>query len=422
MQLKRTLLLGVLIAGLSFNLGNARAENWPGWRGTTGVGYSTEKDLPLTWNAKSGENVRWKVPLGGVGNSSPIVWGNKIFVTTSAKQTREDEAKKIVPAHHLVCLDVAEGKQLWRTEIPAGEHPEGYDIYAVPTPVTDGERVYVWYGSGVVAAADMDGKLVWRKERTGPLSLNPGLCSSPIVYEDTVILYCDQGRGQGFLQALDKKTGDVKWEQKRKEASYNNTTPILIKVNDKTQMVIASSKGPQGLDPTDGKIIWNCAANGFGASPAFRAGLLYMDSGANGASLVVDTSGQGDVSKTHVKWKHDKVSAEYSSPIIVGDYVYRTRKPGVIVCWKLSTGEEVFDERVDGISILASPIATADDRIYFAASGKSYVIKAGPKLEILAQNDLGGGTTGASPAISGGKIYIRDREFLYCIGRNPARC
>jgi outer membrane protein assembly factor BamB len=416
----RRSLRDALLTGLAVLLiapGVSRAGDWPGWRGPTGVGYTQEKDLPLTWNGKTKENVLWKAPLEGIGNSSPIVWGDRLYVTTSAKQSREDEANKVVPEHHVVCLSAAEGKRLWRTAVPQGQHAEGYEIYAVPTPVTDGERVYAWFGSGVIAALDMNGTLVWRKERVGPFTLNPGLCSSPVLFKDTVVLLCDQGGGKGFLQALDKKTGEVKWEQKRKTASYNNTTLVLIQAEGKTQMVILGSRAVEALDPADGKLLWSCAAAGFGASPAYGSGLLYVDSGAEGPGLVVDPTGQGDVTRTHVKWKHAKVQAEYSSPVISGDYVYRTRRPDLLLCWKLSTGEEVFAERLEGISLLASPVATADGRVYFAGAGKSYVIQAGPKLEVLARNDLGGGNTGASPAVANGRIYIRDREFLYCIGK-----
>ena len=153
--------------------------NWPGWRGPTGVGYADEKDLPLTWDAKTGENVLWKASLDGTtGHSSPIVWGDRVFVTTAAKQTREQEARKEVPEHHLVCYRAADGKLVWRTRIPQGKEPMGYAIYAVPTPVTDGKAVYAWFGSAVIAAVDLSGGLLWRHERPGPFHLNPGICQS----------------------------------------------------------------------------------------------------------------------------------------------------------------------------------------------------------------------------------------------------
>ena len=402
----------ILVAGVS------RAENWPAWRGPTGVGRSAEKHLPLKWDGKSGENVLWKAPLAGTtGHSCPIVWGDRVFLTTAAKQTREQEESKQVPEHHLICYQAADGKVLWRTLIPPGKQPAGYAIYAVPTPVTDGKVVYAWFGSAVLAAVDSGGKLLWRKERPGPFTLNPGICSSPILYKDTVILLCDQGRGKGFLQGLDKKTGEVKWQQKREKVSCNNTTPVLIEVNGKCQMVIAASNAVQGLDPASGEIIWWCKSPGFGESPAFGGGLVYTDKGCDETAVCVDPTGSGDVTGTHVKWRIDKSPGEYSSPVIAGKHVYKARRDEDIVCLDLATGKERYTAKLDGISKLASPFATADGRVHFVTAGKSYVIKAGPRLEVLAANDLRGEMDGSSPAVSGGRIFIRGRKLLYCIGR-----
>lgn len=401
----------ILVAGVS------RAENWPAWRGPTGVGRSAEEHLPLTWDGKSGQNVLWKVSLAGTtGHSCPIVWGDRVFLTTAAKQTPEQEESKQVPEHHLACYQAGDGKLLWRTPIAPGKNPAGYAIYAVPTPATDGKVVYAWFGSAVLAAVGSDGKLLWRKERPGPFTLNPGICSSPILYKDTVILLCDQGRGKGFLQGLDKKTGEVTWQQKREKVSYNNTTPVLIKVSGKPQVVIAASNAVQGLGPADGEIIWWCKARGFGESPAFGGGLIYADKGGNETAVCVDPTGSGDVTDTHVKWRIDKSPGEYSSPVIAGKYVYKARGEEDIVCLDLATGKEFYTAELDGVSNLASPFATADGRVYFATAGKSYVIAAGPKPALLATNDLRGEMAGSSPAVSGGRIFIRGRKFLYCIG------
>ncbi|OAI46056.1 hypothetical protein AYO44_12040 [Planctomycetaceae bacterium SCGC AG-212-F19] len=414
----RSFVLGLVGAGLLLFPEASRSENWPGWRGPTGVGLADGKDLPLTWNGKSQENLLWKAALGGVGNSSPILWGDRVIVTASKKQTNQEEQEKIIPEHYVICFNAADGKECWRTSVPPGQLPMGYAIYAVPTPVTDGQRIYCWFGSAVFAALDFDGKIVWRQERPGPFKLNPGICSSPILYEDTVILLVDQAGGGAYLQGLDKKTGEVKWEKKRPKASYCNASPILLPVDGKPQLIISGSNLLEGLNPANGDTIWSCAGSAWGSSPAYGAGLLYIDRGASGPGLAIAVTGTGDVSKTHVKWTVDKVPAEYSSPIICGDYVYRTQKPGIVRCWNLATGEEMFSERLEGVSILASPIATADGRVWFLTPGKSHVIKAGPKLEVLATNDLGGGgNTGASPAVAGGRIFLRDSGFLYCIGK-----
>ena len=400
------------------------AGNWPGWRGPTGVGWTDEKDLVLSWNGKTGENIVWKVSLAGTtGHSSPIIWGDRLFITTAVKQTRQQEEKKEIPQHHLLCLQTSDGKLLWQTLVSPGPMVEGYNIYAVPTPVTDGQAVYCWFGSAVMAAVDFDGKLLWREEREGPFLqnanlLNPGICSTPALYQDTVILQFDQGRGGGCLQALDKKTGKVKWEKKRTKMDQCNTTPLLLDVKGNRQLIVAGSNLLQGLDPASGEPIWWCKSWGFGASPAYAASLLYTEKGNEPAQLV-DPTGQGDVTATHVKWKVAKMPGDYASPVIVTEYIYKVQKEGVVACLKLATGEQVFTGELEGVSKLASPIATADGRLYFVSTGKSYVIKAGPTLEVLGKGDLGGYGNGSSAAVAGGRIFIRDFEFLYCLGKKP---
>ena len=396
----------------------AGAGDWPSWRGPTGVGICDETDLPLKWDGKTKENVLWKAPLKDTtGHSSPIVWGDKLFLTTAVKQTRQQEEAKEIPEHHLSCYRSSDGELLWKTLIPPGKELAGYGIYASPTPCTDGKTVFAWFGSAVLAAVDYDGKLLWRQERSGPFFLNPGICSSPVLYKDHVILVCDQGRENGFLQGIDKATGSIRWEQKRLGLDYCNATPMLLNVGGKTQLIVAGSRILQGLEPDSGEKVWWCKSSGFGASPAAGGGLIYADKGLNEGALAVDTTGSGDVSESHVKWRLEKSPGDYSSPVISGEYIYRVAAEGVIDCRKLTTGEKVFTGRLDGLSKLASPIVTADGKIILASTGKSYVIQTGPKLEILGSGDLGGGGGGASPAIAHGRIFLRDGENLYCIGK-----
>jgi outer membrane protein assembly factor BamB len=392
------------------------AGNWPGWRGD-GTGVSDEKDLPVAWNGKAGDNVLWKAALKGMtGHSSPIVWGDKVFITTAAKQTGDQEKAKEVPEHHLSCYQAADGKLLWQTVIPQGKVPMGYAIYAVPTPVTDGKAVYCWFGSGMLAAVDFDGKVLWRQERAGPFNMNPGICSSPALFGDTMILACDQNRDLGWLQGIDKKTGEVKWEKKRVGNGWCNTAPILLDVKGKPQLILLGANRLEGLDPASGEPVWSCKAGGFGESPAYGGGILYVDRGENSLAEAIDPTGTGDVTATHVKWKVEKSPGDYSSPVVAGEYIFKTQKEGLIACLKLATGETVFTAPLDGVSKLASPVATADGRVYFVSTGKGYVLKAGPALEVLGKGDLGGGGNGSSPAFSGGKIFVRDHENLWCIG------
>ena len=395
----------------------ALAGNWPGFRGPTGMGTTDEKDLPLKWDGKSGEGILWKAPLKGTtGHSSPVVWDDRVFITTAARQNREQEEKKEVPEHHLACYQAADGKLLWRTPIPQGKEPMGYAIYAVPTPVTDGKAVYCWFGSAAVAAVDFEGKLLWRHGRPGPFVLNPGICQSPVLYGDTVILSVDQARGQGYIQALDKKTGEVKWEQKRPKTGSCNTTPVLLDLKGKLQMIAACENHVEGADPATGEVLWWCKARAFGESPVAAAGMVIVDKGGNEWAMAVDPTGQGDVEKTHVKWRAEKSPGDYSSPVVCGEFIYKAAMEGEVLCRKLDTGEEVFRDKLDKVSKLASPIATADGRVYFASTGTSYVLKAGPKLEIIGGGSLGGWGNGSSPAVSNGRIFVRDNEFLWCIG------
>jgi outer membrane protein assembly factor BamB len=408
-------LRGLLWAGALLLLpGLVRAGDWPGWRGPTGAGYSDEKDLPLTWGKKD-ENVLWKVALEGRGYSSPVVWGERVFLTAAAKQSDQDVKNKVIPEHYVLCFRASDGKQLWCTVVPAGKWPDGY--YAIATPVTDGRLVYAWFGSGVLAALDFDGTIVWRRERAGPYNVYPGVSSSPVLHGDTVLILCDQGK-DSFLLAVDKKTGEVRWERNRTGVGSANSTPLLVRVKGRDQLVVAASNALQGLDPDTGAVLWHCAKDGgYWTSLTHGSGLVYTDSGG-GRGVAVDPGGAGDVDRTHVKWQHAKVPEGLGCPIIVGDYLYRVHKPGVLKCWKLSTGEQVLDKRLDGVSYLSSPFATADGRIYFASAARGYVLEAGPEGKVLASNSLPGGDDGPSPAVAGGRIFLKSTSQLFCVGKS----
>jgi outer membrane protein assembly factor BamB len=403
-----------------------RAGDWPGWRGPTGCGTTDEKNLVLNWDGKSGEGIAWKAPLAGTtGHSSPIVWGDRVFITTAVKQTPEQEDKKEIPDHHFACYQASDGKLLWQSRVAHGPFPAYMGVYAAPTPVTDGKAVYCWFGSAVVAAVDFGGNLLWRHELAGdflkkPFYLNPGICASMVLYKDTVILLFEQGGGAGTLQALDKRTGKVKWERTRDKdkCTQCNTTPLLIDVQGRPQLVILASQMLQSLNPADGEPIWWCtAARGFDSSPLYSSGLVYADIGNDKPALAIDPTGKGDVTTTHVKWRLPEVAGDWASAVADGEYVYKVDESRAVTCRKLATGETVYTEPLQDVSSLASPIATADGRIYFVSAGKSYVIKAGPKFEVLGGGNVGGWDIGSSPAVSGGRIFVRDNDFLYCIGK-----
>jgi len=364
----------------------------------------------------------WKVPLLpgqdkarlDQNQSSPIVWGDRVFVTLSYWPAGVEQ--KQYPEHHVLCFNKSDGARLWDSIVPHGPWllTDLRGGYSAPTPATDGQNIFVVFGSAVIAALDLDGKILWHKE-IAPHSFDVAMGSSPLLYEDKVLLLSDQTNGESRLVAHDKKTGAVRWEQKRPDMQWAHSTPVLVEVKGKPQLLVSAHDAVQGLDPANGKPIWWCKGSGKDASPAFAAGLVYCDGGRAGVGVAVDPTGAGDVSKTHIKWTVPQVPEGLSSPIIVGDHVYRLHDPGVLRCWKLATGAEVYAERLPGVSTRANPIATPDGRIYFASAGKSFVIKAGPRFEILATSDLGDASS-ASAAVSDGRLILKGSRFLFCVG------
>lgn len=410
------LLLSALVAGV------AAGADWPGWRGPTGMGQVEDKNLPLTWGGKADANVLWKVPLPGVeaaagqdqNQSSPVVWRGRVYVTASYWPGKVDAKRK--PEHHVACYRLADGKQLWDVTVPPGPwlFSDLRGGYTAPTPAADAEHVYVVFGSAVIAALKHDGELVWRKEVV-PYKFDVALAASPVLFEGTVLLQCDQLDRESRLIAYDRKTGEVKWEEKRPKVGFAHSTPVVAPVAAQPQLLVSASNALQGLDPKSGTILWTCEAKGDTVTPILAGGLVYCDSGRGGPGLAVDPTGAGDVTRTHRKWTIRNVKEGYGSPVASGDYLYRLCNPDLLTCVRLATGEEVYSERLPRVSASASPLATANGRVYFASAGTSYVVKAGPTFDILATNELGDGGP-ASPAVADGKLILKGRKWLFCVG------
>jgi outer membrane protein assembly factor BamB len=410
-------------------LSTLRAENWPQFRGPTGLGMTQEKELPLSWGAAGGEGVLWKAPLVGEGHASPIVWGDRVFVTTARWPADVKERKKVIPEHHVLAYSASDGKALWDTQVPPGpwlrddfrSGPGGG--YAAPTPCTDGERVFVVFGSAVLAAIDFDGRIAWRKEIV-PYTFDVTIGSSPVIFGETLILLSAMAKKEDSrVVAFGRASGDVRWEAPLPGTGFGHSTPVIIDVKGKSQLVVVASgmsttsDAIQAFDPATGMRIWWCQGAGDAASPAFGSGILYADSGRGSPGWAIDPTGTGDVTATHVRWKVARVSEGIGSPIIVGEHVYRLHDPGILKCWKVSNGEQVYAKRLEGITTTwASPIADPAGRIYFASAGKSFVIQAGPEGKVLALNDLDDANH-ASPAASGGRIYLVGLKAVWCIGR-----
>jgi outer membrane protein assembly factor BamB len=428
MTQRQTLIAAFAATLLCANIARAE-ENWPQFRGPTGLGYTGDRELPLAWGGDKAENVLWKAPLVGQGHASPIVWGQKLFVCTAHWPESVKQREKVIPEHHLLCYDTGDGKLLWDTQVPAGpwlrsdfrSGPGGG--YAAPTPSTDGKLIYCVFGSAVIAAVDFQGKIAWRKEIV-PYTFDVTIGGSPILYQDTVILFCPMAKKEdSAVIAWNKNDGQIKWSQKLPGTEFGHSTPVVIQVQGKPQMLVVASgmktadEALQSLDPADGKRLWWCWGAGDVASPAFGGGLVFFDSGRGGPGVAVDPTGSGDVTATGTKWKINQVPQGLSSPIIVGDYVYKLHEPGVLKCWKLATGKQVYTERLDGISTTwASPVADPSGNLFFASAGKSYVVKAGPEFKVLATNDLGDANH-PSAAVSGGRIFLVGTKNVYCIGK-----
>jgi outer membrane protein assembly factor BamB len=221
------------------------------------------------------------------------------------------------------------------------------------------------------------------------------------------------------LLAFDRKTGELKWERKRPDADWTHSTPVVMRIKDRLQLLVAGADGPEGLDPENGEPIWwvrTAKRTGDTVSPVYGAGLIYCDSGRGGPGVAVDPTGTGDVSKTHVRWPAPVVPEGFSSPVVVGDHLYRLHNPETLTCREMATGKVVYSERLQGVSTRGSPVATPQGHIYLASAGRSYVVKAGPKLEVLATNDLGEASS-ASPAVADGRLYLKGQRYLYCVGK-----
>ncbi|WP_254508052.1 PQQ-binding-like beta-propeller repeat protein [Anatilimnocola floriformis] len=401
----------------------AAAENWPGFRGPTGMGISQEKNLPLTWNANDSSNVLWKMPLPATlaegkpdhNQSSPIIWGDRVFVTTAFwPKDRKGEEQ---PEQRVTCFRLNDGEQLWDTAVPPGPWKLS-DLrggYCAPTPVTDGERVYVVFGSSKLAAVDFLGKIAWEQDLPDWQAFDVAIASSPILHRGQLLVLADRNQKKSTLTAFEPATGKMLWESKRTGA-FTHTTPVVIEAAGKSQLLVTASGELQALDPASGEKLWWCKTPGDVTSPVFANGLVYTDSGRGGPGILVAADGSGDVAATHVKWKLDQIPEGLSSPAIVGNLLFRLHNPGVLKCVDLTTGEEQYAQRLNGVSVSSSPIITPDGKLYFASAGKTFVVQAAPKYELLATNDLGDAAA-PSGAVSDGKLVLKGKKHLWCVSQ-----
>jgi outer membrane protein assembly factor BamB len=415
------------------------ADNWPNWGGPASTGVSGETKLPESWSDTS--NVAWRSALSGVGVSSPIVWGDRVFVTSqvgsgassvgprlgqgadasSAERSLAAGARGDKVAFVVEALSAADGRRLWRHELAAeGSLPAVHDKHnlASASPVSDGERVYAVFGTGQVVAVDMNGKAVWTRnlaKEFGPWDINWGNGSSPVIYGNTLILACYHGPAS-YLLAVDARTGKQLWKVDRPRGTVSYSTPVVVPAAQGAELVVNSNVGVEAYDPATGRALWHFnEPNQFPIPVAMHHdGVLYLSRGyRSGPYAAIRTGGRGDISKSHVMW-HIPTGAPYISSLVFYDgLIYMAGDVGVVTCVDAKTGERVWRERLGGI-YTASPIA-GDGRIYlFGESGETIVLRAGRTPQVLGRNQIKGRVL-ASPAISGGRIFIRTDDAIVAI-------
>lgn len=402
----------------------AAGADWPQFRGPGGVGESSDRGLPETWSDE--KNIIWKTALPGYGTSSPITFGDRIYLTTYSGYGLDQEQPGNMDdlARQVVCLDRADGKIIWtqpiETLLPEQQY-QGFQAlhgYASSTLATDGERIYAFFGKSGAFAFDLDGKLLWRTS-LGEKIHNWGSATSPLLYQNLVII--NASVESGSLVALDKTNGQEVWRTPGMAAAWNS--PILVDLPEGRVDLVISVKGQLlGFDPATGKERWHCAGIDDYVCPSVIAheGIVYAIGGRGRPGLAVAAGGEGDVSDK-ILWKTPKGS-NVSSPVYHDGYLYfASESKGVAYCIDAKSGNTVYEERIEPRPdrIYASPVV-ADGKIYYVSRDKGvYVLPAKPEYELLAHNVIASDPSifNASPAVSNGQLLLRSDTHLYCIGK-----
>ncbi len=399
------------------------AENWPGFRGPTRQGISKEVNLPITWSAT--ENIAWKVAIDGKGWSSPIVWGDRVFVTTATEDGK---------SYRLASIDRKTGAILWNHEVlrPSAVAGHANNTYATATPVTDGSSVFVLAADGTIAAVSFEGKILWKYQEFEYFSEH-GLGMSPILYEDIVIVALDHTNpgsnnkpglydpwDKAVIVALDKTSGRVCWKGKRGMSRIGYAVPTILKVGGIDQLISPAGDVVQGFDAKTGQLIWTAANPGYSTvpSPVIGEGLVFACSGfVDGVLRAVRPDGRGNVTATHIAWETQDDVPRIPSLLYVKPHLYSITESGVLRCLEAATGKEIYRQRIGG-KYSASPV-WADGKIYLLSEqGRTFVIENGDAYVLVAQNELNEKCC-ASPAISQGNLFIRSEKTLFCIGPTP---
>lgn len=441
-SLPSLVMLALSLGGIASAAENDAERFWPQWRGPGADGVAPESSPPLEW--AEGKNVVWKVELPGAGNGSPIVWGDRVYLLT-AVPTGEAAAPHRLPdpegrdphpsvspatevmAFTVLALDRGSGETVWRTvvreEVPHdGTHQDG--SYASSSPVTDGERVYAFFGSRGTYALDLYGQIVWQKD-LGDMTVRRGFGegASPALYEDKLVLLWDH-EGPSFIVTLDKVTGEELWRQERDEIT-SWTTPLVVSVGGKAQVVTAATQKVRSYDLETGELLWESPGMTLNSipSPVDGDGLVYLMSGFRGSTLqaIPLATARGELTAENgIAWTHERDTPYVPSPLLYDGILYFMKSnSGILSALDAKSGESYYLERVSGIdNVYASPVA-ADGRVYITSrDGVTVVLKHGKTLEILSTNELDDGFD-ASPAVAGDEIFLRGHRSLYKIAEGP---
>jgi outer membrane protein assembly factor BamB len=417
MHLRPCLAFAALIAVAA----SALAGNWPAWRGPRGDGVTTETELPLIWSAT--ENVRWKIPLPEPGNSTPIVWDDRVFFTQAEGERRT-----------LWCISRGDGKRLWEAGPTWKEQERTHQTnpFCASSPVTDGERIIAWFGSAGLWCWNLDGKELWHID-LGKQDHEWGYGSSPVLAGDLCILNFGPGE-RSFVVGIEKKSGRETWRfdvppPKAPEGpGVGNkyigswSTPVLMEEGGRTQLLVALPGAVFALDPQTGKELWHCD----GLNPLAYANVLVGDTavvglgGFGGYAIGIKRGGFGDVTATHRLWQEKQSPQRIGSGVVLDGRAFMPSDAGIVQCLDPQTGKVLWQERPQvpgGQASTWSSIVLSGDRLYLPTKNSdTIVMRAGPKFEQLAVNSLGDGMMNASPAISDRQIFLRTHRHLWCIG------
>ena len=418
----RALLVTIILATATAAV---RAENWPQWRGPSLNGVSTEKHLPVEWSTE--ENVTWKLELPEWSGSTPIIWGDRIFLNVAAGD-----------GLYLWCVNRNTADPLWVRPLGSGNVKMRKQNMSSPSPVTDGKNVYVMTGTGSLKGYDFNGNQIWARDIQkdyGRFGLNWGYASSPLLFEDSLyvqVLHGMRTDDPSYILRIDKKTGKTLWRVERltdaiRESPDSYSTPALLRYDGKTEIVITGGDCATGHDLATGKELWrlnglnprNNPANRTIASPVVTDSLIYAASRVR-PLVAIRTGGRGDISESHRVWSTNN-GPDVPTPVTDGKYFYIVNDKGITWCLNANTGETIWGpERIE-MGIYSSSPVLADGKIYVTSEdGITTVMKAGPNFEILARNNLDDYSL-SSVAISEGQLFLRTAQHLYCIGKRQSR-